>query len=125
MTTCHHRPPKKHGKRFTPSDVATLQEIQSLSNDGFTYDEIPDQLTAAEIHEVIDFEEFEEIPEQQPQQPQDNAIAPIEFFEHITHMLETQATQHQREIAAKDETIALLREELERARLPWWKRLFS
>ena len=68
-----------------------------------------------------------DIPEEQPppQQPTDNALATIEVFEFINQALNNQAEQHRREISAKNETIALLREELARARQPWYKRLFG
>ena len=112
-------------KRFTPQDITILKEIQSLSNDGFTYAEIPDRLNDVPLQEVLDFEEIppEEIPDQQPP-PQDNALAIPEVFEFITQALDNAAAQHEREILAKDETIQLLRDELNRQRQPWWKRLF-
>ncbi len=113
-------------KRFTPQDVDILLKIKSLRNDGFTYSEIPDQLNVVDDGEIFDYEEIQ--PEEQPPQPeqtnQQNALATIEVFDFITQSLNAQTEQHQREINAKDETIAILQDELERARLPWWKRLF-
>lgn len=110
-------------KRFTPSDIATLKKIKALLDEGLTYAEVPDNLDVAEYADVLEPEAFKDWTPQ-AEQPQVNAIATIEVFEFITQSLNAQAEQHQREIAAKDETIKLLREELERARLPWWKKLF-
>jgi hypothetical protein len=51
-------------------------------------------------------------------------------MEYITRLLDQQQETHQVTINAKDETIQVLkadnerlRSNLERARLPWWKRL--
>ena len=113
-------------KRFTPSDIDTLKNIKKLRNDGFTYSEIHDEIFTVTTGEVLGVEEMitEETHKEQLQQPQDNAIAIPEVFEFINQALNNQTLQHEREIKAKDETIQLLREELKRARLPWWKKLF-
>jgi len=119
---------KPTGKRFTPSDVATLRNIQRLLRDGKKYDEVPGKLP-----EILEGET--EAPEDQPevitdQQPFDvpeeeifdreNAIQQITFFtDFIDRMgaqhereIEDKDEQHKREIAAKDETIAAKDEQI-------------
>ena len=122
---------KKNGKRFTPSDVATLGEIQRLLHDGLRYEDIPHQLQP--IPEIMTNDTFEGANQQpfdvpDPTVARENAIQPLEFF---TDFIDKMTDQHQREIQAKDALIDELKDdktrlqnEVDRLRLPWWEKLF-
>ena len=123
---------KKNGKRFTPSDVATLREIQRLLHDGLRYEDIPHQLQP--IPEIMTNDTFEGAAQQpfdipDPTVDRENAIQPLEFFENFINQM---TTQHEREIVAKDEMINELKgdktrlqaenDELRRAQRPFWEK---
>ena len=62
-----------------------------------------------------------------PTGDRDNAIQPLEFFENFINQM---ATQHEREIVAKDDLITELRQDKQRLqteadylRLPWYRRI--
>ena len=115
---------KTTGKRFTPADIQQMQRIKSLLAEGLTFEDIPARLPAAP--QVVD-----DIPKEQPdQQEPSNALQPTEYLDQLMAILEQQRETYQETIGAKDETIQVLRsenerlrDELERSRLPWWKRL--
>jgi len=109
-------------KNFTPRDLSTLREIKRLLDSGLRHADIDADMIS--IPEVLAPEDME-----YDNQPFDtvaptSAITLPQVTDFVQQALDNAALQHQREIDAKDETIALLRDELERARLPWWKRLF-
>ena len=122
---------KKTGKRFTPTDVATLREIQRLLHDGLRYEEIPHQLQP--IPEIMVDDTFGGADQQpfdipDPTVNRENAIQPLEFF---TDFIDKMTTQHEREIVAKDDLITELKgdktrlqAEIDRLNLPWWDKLF-
>jgi DNA-binding transcriptional MerR regulator len=109
---------KKTGKRFTASDLATLRTIQGYIDDGLTIDEIPDLLTFTP--EIVNGQDDTFTFEQQ-QPTNETAITAPQAQDFIQQALDNAAAQHQREIIAKDETIQILRDELNLARRRWWK----
>ena len=114
------------GKRFPPDDIEQLRTIKGLLEMGKRYEQIPDLINTPQVFDVVD-----DIPKEQPdQQEPSNAIQLAEYFDQLLKMLEQQQQNHQVSISAKDETIQILksenerlRQDLERARQPWWKRL--
>ena len=110
---------KTTGKRFTPADIQQLQRIKSLLGEGLTFEDIPARLPA-----------FPQVVDHQDPPEQTAAIQPTEYLDQLMAILDQQAQTYQVTISAKDETIQVLRsenerlrDELERSRLPWWKRL--
>jgi len=101
---------RQHGKRFAAADLDQLKRIQRLLSEGFILDQIKTMLPAAP--QIVDILEDPQPPatDHQP------TNAPIEVFWSVT-------------LAAKDETIAILKEEnqrlrdeIENLRKPWWRR---
>ena len=114
---------RKTQKRFTQRDIHILGLVYNHLREGLTYDQVPPLLPSPA--EVVD------IPEE-PQEPpgQTTALQPTEYLDQLMAILEQQRETYQETIGAKDETIQVLRsenerlrDELERSRLPWWKRL--
>ena len=109
------------GKRFTPSDIQQLQTIKSLLADGLTYEDIPTRLSPApQVVEILD--DHQEPPT--TNQDATSALQTLELMQYINDMLEQQQKTYNQTINAKDETIQVLKDEIERLRRPWWKRLF-
>jgi len=109
-----------HRKRFSPGDVAILEEIARLSREGYTWNEIPSQLPAP--GEIV-----EEIPSPTLNRPdqQQNALEVLrDQNEQLKVLIDVT-------IKAKDQTIEVLqgevsrlRAELDRKNLPFWKKIF-
>ena len=109
------------GKRFTPSDIQQLQTIKSLLADGLTYEDIPTRLSPApQVVEILD--DHQEPPT--TNQDATSALQTLELMQYINDMLDQQRETYNQTINAKDETIQVLKDEIERLRRPWWKRLF-
>jgi DNA-binding transcriptional MerR regulator len=108
---------RKTRKQFTDFDIDQLRKIKDLLADGLQYDDIPAYLTPAP--QVVD-----DIT-QDTAQPETAAPRTSAIEKQYQAMVQLQQMGHEREIQAKDETIAILQRQLDLARLPWWRRMFG
>ena len=109
---------RQTGKRFAPSDIQQLQTIKSLLADGLTYEDIPTRLSPApQVVEILD-------DHQEPPTTNQDATSALQLIELTQYVIDQQKETFQVTLDAKDETIQVLKDEIERLRRPWWKRLF-
>jgi len=123
---------RQYGKRFSPSDIEQLERVQSFLYEGYRLDQIKNMLPAAP--QVVEIFEDQPPPSQQDSSQSRELQTPA-IMEQFLQLINQQAEEHQRELErlerSTNRTIEVLesenqrlREELERARLPWWRRLF-
>lgn len=95
-------------RHFTLADRKTLKIASSILRQGFTYEEVRQQLTESL---PLEGEIFEGEPEEEPTQEAPSAIQPLEFFQMVVDQLRE---EHRSTLQAKDETIETLRQDKER-----------
>ena len=122
---------KPTSKRFTESDIEILKRARTWLLNGYTYDEVREELERQEVleGEILDNEDLPPPPDEDTDgtgQSETLEIQSIEFFEKFVERL---TNEHQTALDAKDETIAELRTDKERMqrelawlRLPWYRR---
>jgi len=109
-------------KRYTDDDILILHYAKSQLDDGFTYEQVRDQLQDRPlIGEVLE-DDWQPEPEPEPDpdlgSEPDRQLQTLEYIKIIVDS--TTAT-----IQAKDDQIEYLKAEIERLRKPWYKRLFG
>jgi len=117
-------------KRFNPTDMKVLTEINELLRSGLTYAETADRMPAKP--EIVDDTtvDQEEIPPRHPGAVDyDQQLVPMEFIEQIQQLLQQQHDTYKETINAKNELIdelkkdkAKMEEEISKMRRQWWRR---
>ncbi|MGB3700954.1 MAG: MerR family transcriptional regulator [Anaerolineales bacterium] len=107
----------KTGRRFTDRDVRTLQLATSILREGYTYDQVREQLA----NRPVENKAIDDLPPYEESLTDDPPSSTLQVYEQFFKPVIAAKNET---IQAKEEHIEELQKEVKWLQLPWYKKFF-